>query len=377
MAGEDSQSFDVVVVGGGIAGMSAAFALAQRGHEVAVVEREATLTAHSTGRSAAQFLASYGEPANRVLSAASRDFLASDADGLADNAVLVPRNVLWVAPAGFEDHLVERVDANRVAATECELIDAARTIEICAALDPDWLAGGVIEYGGFDIDVAGLHQAYVRGARASGVTILRDHGVRGLDRQGSSWKVETGSGSLSCDVVVNAAGAWADEVAAVAGTETLGMQPLRRTIFTFSTGHNTDEWPLVIAADETFYFKPEGPSQLLGSPADEHLDRPCDARPREIDVAVGIEAVNQATRLEIRSVRSTWAGLRTFAPDRVPVVGFDRNVGGFFWCAGQGGTGIQTAPAIASLTADLICGDRPAGGVGDLEAELSAERFTA
>lgn len=377
MARDVPNSYDVVVVGGGIAGISAAFALAQRGQQVAVVEREETLTAHSTGRSAAQFLASYGEPANRRLSAASRAFLDSDADGLANSAVLVPRNVLWVAPHGFEDHLEERIEANRVTATDCELLDAERTVAICSALDRQWLAGGVIEYGGFDIDVAELHQAYVRGARALGVTILREHGMRRLARDGSGWQVDTTAGVLGCEVVVNAAGAWADEIAVLAGARALGMQPLRRTIFTFSTAYDTDGWPLVIAADETFYFKPEGPGQLLGSPADERLDSPCDARPREIDVATGIDAINQATRLEIRSVRSTWAGLRTFAPDRVPAVGFDPDVAGFFWCAGQGGTGIQTAPAIASLAADVICGDEAAGGLGNLAAELSPGRFAS
>ena len=377
MARDVSNSYDIVVVGGGIAGISAAFALAQRGMQVAVVEREETLTAHSTGRSAAQFLASYGEPANRRLSAASRAFLDSDADGLADSAVLVPRNVLWVAPHAFEGHLDERIEANRVTATECEPLDVELTIAICSALDPQWLAGGVIEYGGFDIDVAELHQAYVRGARALGVTILREHGARGLARSGSTWHVDTTAGAFSCEVVVNAAGAWADEVAVLAGARALGMRPLRRTVFTFSTTYDADGWPLVIAADETFYFKPEGPGQLLGSPADEHPDSPCNARPREIDVAMGIDAVNQATRLEIRSVRSTWAGLRTFAPDRVPVVGFDPDVVGFFWCAGQGGTGIQTAPAIASLTADVICGDEPTAAAEDLVAELSPRRFVS
>lgn len=370
-----SDAYDVVVVGGGIAGISAAYALGQGGARVALVEREATLTAHSTGRSAAQFLASYGEPANRRLSAASRAFLDSDADGLADSAVLIPRNVLWVAPGGFEDHLQERIEANQVTATACELLDVERAVAICVALSPAWLAGGVIEYGGFDIDVAGLHQAYVRGARAAGVTILREHGVRELRRQGGGWRVETAEGALSCDVVVNAAGAWADEVAGMAGAQPVGMRPLRRTIFTFSTSFDAEDWPLVVAADESFYFKPEGPGQLLGSPADEHLDSPGDAQPREIDVARGIEAVNRATHLGIRSIRATWAGLRTFAPDRVPVVGFDPVIPGFFWCAGQGGTGIQTAPAISTLTAALISDRMVTADLAALTEELSPQRF--
>lgn len=367
---------DVAVVGGGIAGMSAAFELAGSGHEVVLVEREPTLTAHSTGRSAAQFLASYGEAVNRRLSAASRSFLDSNAEGLADDDVLLPRNVLWVAPAGHEAHLEERLEANATTGTVCDRLDVDQAIRVCGVLDPSWLAGAVLEHGGFDIDVAGLHQAYVRGARSRGVRILRQHGVRDLAPVGDGWQVRTVAGDFRCRVVVNAAGAWADEVAGLAGARELGMRPLRRTVFTFATSHDCDEWPLVISADETFYFKPEGPGQLLGSPADEHLDRPGDARPQEIDVAAGIEAVNRATTLAIRAVRSTWAGLRTFSPDRVPVVGFDPQVPGFFWCAGQGGTGIQTAPAIARLTADLIGDDVPAGDLAALEPQLSPKRFT-
>ena len=159
MTDAHSHSFDVVVVGGGIAGMSAAWALARRGQSVAVVEREASLAAHSTGRSAAQLLASYGGPANRILTAASRPFLESGADGLADGELLVPRDVLWVAPAGFERQLSERIDANQTTGTACEPLDAAGAIGLCDALAPEWLDAGVVEYGGFDIDVAALHQA--------------------------------------------------------------------------------------------------------------------------------------------------------------------------------------------------------------------------
>ena len=375
MTDAQSRSFAVVVVGGGIAGMSAAWALARRGHSVAVVEREASLTAHSTGRSAAQLLASYGGPANRNLTAASRPFLESGADGLADGELLVPRDVLWVAPAGFERQLLARVDANRTTGTACEPLDAADAVGFCDALDSDWLNAGVVEYGGFDIDVAALHQAYRRGARDAGATVLREQGVKTLSRRGGGWHVDTGSRSLRCGTVVNAAGAWADEVATVAGLRPIGLQPYRRTVFTFASRYRSGGWPLVIAADESFYFKPEGADQILASPADENPLQPCDAKPREIDVAAGIEAINRATLLDVRAVRSTWAGLRTFAPDRAPVVGFDRDAEGFFWCAGQGGTGIQTSPAIAALTADLISGETPDGLCAELPAELSPERF--
>ena len=368
-------AFDVVVVGGGIAGMSAAWALARRGQSVAVVEREVSLTAHSTGRSAAQFLASYGGPAHRVLSAASRPFLESGAGGLADSELLEPRYVLWVAPAGFDEQLSERIAANRTTATPCERLDAERAVGLCRALDPAWLESAVIEYGGFDIDVAELHQAFLRGARAEGAAVLREHGVKALTRGDRCWHVDVGERILRGAVVVNAAGAWADKVARMAGVRPVGLQPCRRTVFTFASHFESADWPLVVGADESFYFKPEGAGQILASPADEDPVEPCDVKPREIDVAAGIEAVNRATILGVRSIRSTWAGLRTFAPDRVPVVGFDPGAEGFFWCAGQGGTGIQTSPAMAALTADLVSDETPAPPLDGITPQLDPQRF--
>ena len=280
-----------------------------------------------------------------------------------------------MAPAGFEEQLSDRIAANQTTGTICERLNAAGAIGLCPALDPAWLDAGVIEYGGFDIDVAGLHQAFLRGARAEGTTVLREHEVKALARRDGCWHVDVGERALSCATVVNTAGAWADEVARMAGVRPVGLQPYRRTVFTFASHYESASWPLVVGADESFYFKPEGADQFLASPADEEPVAACDVKPREIDIASGIEAINRATVLDVRSVRSTWAGLRTFAPDRLPVVGFDPGAAGFFWCAGQGGAGIQTSPAIAALTADLLSGATPGGLPAGLAVELNPERF--
>ena len=351
------EHFEIAVVGGGIAGASAAWALAQRGHHVVVVEREGSLTAHSTGRSAAQFLLSYSGPVNRALSTASQSFLESDAEGWADHRLMVPRAVLWAAPEDGDEQLDAITAANHSIGADCERLDGDGARTLCPVLDPSWVHGGVVEPGGFDIDVAELHQAFVRSARSSKAVLKRHTGVRRLARRGAGWELDTNGSVIRSKIVVNAAGAWADEIAEMAGAARLGLTPYRRTIFTFASSHESEKWPLVIGADESFYFKPEGAGQFLGSPADEHPEEPCNVKPRELDVAAGIEAINRATLLEIRSIRSAWAGLRTFSPDRNPIVGFDRHLEGFFWCAGQGGTGIQTSPAVAWLTAMLISSD--------------------
>ena len=374
------RSCDAVVIGGGIAGVSAAYALSARGADVVILEREDSLTAHSTGRSAAQYIETYGGPVNQALTVASRDFLLGDADGLADAALLEPRRVLWVAAAGCLDDL-EHLRREMAALTpRLAIVDAAGAMTHCPVLDPGWVAGGLLEEGSYDIDVAGLHQAFLRGARRHGTTVVRSSAVHALERRGSRWEVRTAAGSFVAPVVVNAAGAWADEVARGAGVAPLGLMALRRTIFTFAapSGHPAEDvwcWPLVADIADGFYFKPEGPSQLLGSPADETRDVPCDARPTELDVARGIDAVNRATTLGVRAVRSVWAGLRTFAPDRHPVVGLDETAEGFVWCAGQGGTGIQTSPAIGEVVASIVCGTPPPAGPAGLVQNLSPRRL--
>ena len=374
------RSFDAVVIGGGIAGVSAAYSLSARGADVVVVEQEDSLAVHSTGRSAAQYIETYGGPVNQALTVASREFLLGDADGLADDTVLVRRPSLWVGTAEWLEQL-ERLRLEMLPLSPgLALLEPPEVLAHCPVLDPAWVGGGVLEPDSYDIDVAGLHQAFLRGARRGGATVVRSGAVTAAERLRGHWQVSTAAGSFGAPVVVNAAGAWADEVARMAGVGTLGLTPLRRTIFTFAApgdlpAEDVWRWPLVADIADGFYFKPEGPSQLLGSPADETPDVPCDARAEELDVARGIDAVNGATTLAVRAVRSVWAGLRTFAADRHPVVGFDDAAEGFVWCAGQGGTGIQTSPAMGEAVASVVCGTSPPAALARLMEELSPRRL--
>ena len=261
-----------------------------------------------------------------------------------------------------------------------QTIQPSDAVERCSVLRLDRLAGAALEPDASDIDVLALHQGYVRGLGQAGGTVVRSARVMALDCGDDGWRVGWTGGELTATTVVLAAGAWGDELALAAGAAPIGLLPLRRTIAVCRVPSETAldaAGPLVCDAAHTWYFKPEGPNVLV-SPADETPSPPCDARADEADVALGIERVNEATTLGLRSVVSSWAGLRTFAPDRVPVVGEDPRVSGLFWLVGQGGYGIQTAPAVARCLAGLVAGtglppDLTALGVS--EAQLSPARF--
>ncbi|HEV7763211.1 MAG TPA: FAD-dependent oxidoreductase [Acidimicrobiales bacterium] len=360
---------DVAVIGGGMAGMSIAAELAAT-RSVLVLEQEAQLAHHATGRSAAAFLESYGGPEIRALTRASRPLLEAAA---VDAPLLAPRPLLWVAGPGRERAVAELCgrQAGLVA------LGPADVRQVCPALRPDWVSAAAVEPDAQDLDVAGLHQSYVRAAGRGGVAVARDSRLLAATHDGQRWHLHHAGGTVVAPVVVNAAGAWADAVAGLFGAPPCGLRPLRRTIVIARTGSPVPgDGPLVADVDDGFYFRPEGPHVLL-SPADETPSEPCDARPDEADVALALERVNEATTLGLRSVVTTWAGLRTFAPDRVPVVGYDPRIPGLLWLAGQGGYGIQTAPALARLAATLLTGERsPAAPPIDLDlAALSPARF--
>jgi D-arginine dehydrogenase len=344
---------DVLVIGGGIAGASAACELAADAR-VIVLEQEAAPGMHATGRSAALFSETYGNAAVRALSRASRAFLTAPPEGFCETPLLRPRGALFVAGEAERPRLAAQA-AEAPGAFEALSGEAAR--ERVPILRPEASAAALYEAGAMDIDVDALHQGFLRGLRRRGGRVVADAGVTGLRREAGAWIAATPAGDFAAPVVVNAAGAWADQVAALAGLDGLGLQPKRRTA-ALVDGPELDfaGWPLVIDAGERWYFKPDA-GRLLISPGVETVSQPIDAQPEDLDVAIAADRIERATTLRIGRIRHRWAGLRTFAPDRTPVCGFDPRADGFFWLAGQGGYGIQTAPALAALTARLVRGE--------------------
>lgn len=347
---------DVVVVGGGIAGVSAAAELATAGAEVVLLEAEAQLAHHTTGRSAALFTETYGNEVVRALTVASRSFLEAPPDGF-DRPLLTPRGVLWVAPAGREHLAREQAATTRELVPSVELLDGDAARARCPVLVPEAVATAAWEPEADDIDVHALLTGYRRMASTAGAHLLTGRRLAGGRHAGARWQLDTSTGPLEARVVVDAAGPWADEVAVACGVAPLGMRPLRRTAFLFDLPDRPTDpgWPMVVDLTWAYYFKPES-GRLLGSPADETLSQPCDARPEEIDVARALDAIGNAVGVELRHASHPWAGLRTFAPDHTPVVGADPAVPGFVWLAGQGGYGIQTAPALARAAAAAVLG---------------------
>lgn len=369
--------FDVAVVGGGMAGVSAAYELAKT-HRVAVLEAEGQLAFHSTGRSAAMFFQNYGAGPIRPLTVASYPFLSCPPDGLADAPLLSPRGALWVARPDQMDLLPEVAEAGVATGARVFELSPEEASEKVPALRVGTLGGALWEPDPQELDVAAIHQVYVRGLRRHGGTVLTSFPVESLTRRDGVWHVGSVASKVTARAVVNAAGAWGDAVASLAGVTPVGLQPFRRTAFMVAGERAWSGWPMVVNVAHEFYFKPDG-GQILCSPADETPSEPTDARPDPIDVALAIERINAATTLDIRAVRSEWAGLRTFAPDRALVVGPDPDEPTFYWLVGQGGTGIQAAPAAAELLAAQVRSDPipthlEAAGVDPLE--LSPARAT-
>ncbi|ADP14652.1 FAD dependent oxidoreductase family protein 3 [Achromobacter xylosoxidans A8] len=347
--------YDYAVIGAGIAGASVAYRLSATA-SVAVLEREAQPGYHSTGRSAAMFMETYGTAQIKALTRASRAFYENPPQGFSEHPLLSPRGVLYIATPEQQDLLREVYDDFRSQSPNVTLIDAAQAVERVPCLRGEQICGAIEEPDARDIDVHALHQGFLRGMTRQGAVLHNQAEVVSAAHADGVWTLTLSDGrSLRARALVNAAGAWADHAAALCGASPVGLQPCRRTAFTFSGPPDVDfaHWPAVVGVDESYYFKPDA-GQLLGSPANADPVAAHDVVPEELDVATGIYRIETATSLTIRRPKHTWAGLRSFVRDGDFVVGWDADAPAFFWLAAQGGYGIQTAAATSELAAALL-----------------------
>ena len=360
---------DVLVIGAGMAGVGAAARLAPHAR-VAVLEMEERPSYHTTGRSAATFILNYGNAVLRALNRASEEVLRTGGD-LGSAGFLSPRGLLYVAAAGHEAHLDHALEG----AAGMEEILPGEAAELFPLLRQDKVVRAAVERDASDIDVDALLQAFLRTLRAHGGDLVTRAEVTAMRREGRTWRVETAAGPFEAPVAINASGAWGDVIAGRAGISPVGLQPMRRSIAVVPVPNRRDPriWPLTASAAEDWYVKPEG-GRLWVSPADEDPVAPHDAWPDDMVLAEGIDRFQRMVDMEVTRIERSWAGLRTFAPDRTPVVGPDPEAEGFVWLVGQGGYGIQTSPALSQLAADMVLGLPPA--LPDaIVAALSPSRF--
>lgn len=347
--------YDFAVIGAGIAGASVAAELARHG-TVAVLEMERQPGYHTTGRSAAVFAPIYGPAAIRALTRASEPFFRAPPDGFTDVPLFAPRGILMMSRAEQLDAL-EGLIADVSGKAAVARLDESGLRDLNPLVREGYAVAGMHDPNGQDIDVAALHQGYLRALRGRGGQVLAGAEVSGLDRDGDGWRIATTAGEIRAGVVVNAAGAWAEQVGTMAGAEPVGLIPKRRTALIVAAPQDRDmrHAPITIDIDEQFYLKPDA-GRLLISPADETPSAPCDAQPDEMDVAVCVDRIETAFDLTVRRIETKWAGLRSFVADKCPVAGFSDRVDGFYWLAGQGGYGIQSAPALSRFAAAQVAG---------------------
>jgi D-arginine dehydrogenase len=367
---------DIVIVGAGIAGASLAYELAAS-RRVVLLEREDRPGYHSTGRSAAMLITSYGTHAVRALTKASRSFFEGPPEGFCARPLLAPRAHLTIARHDQLGRLAEVEAEIRPAVPSLQRLDRDGVLRAAPLVARDYAAAGLYEPDSMAIDDAGLHQGYLAGLQRKGGRLLTDAEVLKVGRAaGGGWRLETQAGVVEAAVLVNAAGAWADRLATMAGIAPLGVQPLRRTAVLIDPPEGIDvrALPMIYDVAEEFYAKPEG-GALMVSPADQTPSAAVDAQPEELDVAIAVDRYETLTGTTVRRLGRRWAGLRSFARDHELVLGFDPTAAGFFWLAGQGGSGIMTAPGAARLAAAQIGGRQPDDDLVPLVDRLSPGRF--
>ncbi|TCH96114.1 FAD-binding oxidoreductase [Roseococcus sp. SYP-B2431] len=365
----DTRFFDALVIGAGIAGATAGAHLSPT-HKVALLEAEESAGYHTTGRSAAIWILSYGSEDAQILTGASRRFLENPPPGFTEVPIAHPRAVLNLAKA---EDLGDLQDALLHGRTTLTLAQAQALVP---ALKIGSVAGAAIEYDAFDIDIAALHQGFLKQIRANGGVLALRNRVGRIWREKGAWHAEGAGGEVyAAPVIVNAAGAWGDVVATIAGVTAIGLQPKRRTALIIDPGeYDTADWPMVVDVNHSWYVRPEARRKLMVSPADETDSAPMDAQPDELDVAIAIDRMQQCLDIPVTRVEHRWAGLRTFTPDRGLAIGASEQAG-FFWFCGQGGYGIQTAPAAGRLLAQLIRGETPDADVLPAIAPTDPTRF--
>jgi len=362
-------TFDVIVLGAGMAGASVAAELAPQ-RRVLLLELEDQPGRHTTGRSAAMFFESYGNATVRGLTRASRAFLEQPPEGFADVALMTPRAALFVAGSDAASRLQDLLSSFQEG-TGLKPLPRDEALRLVPILRPEAVVAAALDDSGRDMEVAAILQGYLRLLRRAGAQVVLGAGEVSFNRHAGQWTVDSRAGRFQAPVLVNATGAWADVVARQAGARPVGLQPMRRTAMTIPAleDHDTRHWPMVIDVDETVYFKPDA-GQFLLSPANEDPMDPCDVAPEELDIAIAVDRFEALTSHPVRRIAHRWAGLRSFVADRSPVAGWDTQADGFFWLAGQGGYGIQMAPALARAAAALVLGQA-------LPADIAAQGVTA
>lgn len=350
---------DVAVIGGGIAGASFAYRVAGR-RSLVVLEREAHVGYHATGRSAAEFSRQFQSAWVGLLAEGSYPFFATPPDGFTAIDLLIPRGNLVIAGPERADRVAPALAEVRLTSPDARRVSVEEAVAMVPFLDGSQIAGAFYDPWCWDMEVDALLQGYLRAARHAGAEVLTNRPIEAITREGEAYRLDTPAGPIFARTIVDAAGAWADDIAAMAGLPRLGLTPMRRTAITVDgpPGLDLTSVPGVNEIDEDYYFKPEG-GRILASAADATPSEPCDAAPEEIDVATAAYALEQATTLNVRRISHKWAGLRTFAPDHRQVVGFSGLDPDFFWLAGQGGSGILTSPALSAWAAGLFLDGRP------------------
>lgn len=352
-----ADQYDFLVIGAGAAGSSVAYELSRRG-KVALVERESAPAYHSTSRSAAVLAENYGPVGWQRLSSASRAFFENPPASFAEHALLKPLGALFFATSDEAPILEASARELTQRGVAHHLMSPREALALCPVVKIEPFALALYEPGCADIDAASLVQGYLKLARRNGADVVLESEALKIERSGGQWQVQAGKTDLRAPVLVNAAGAWADDIAALAGLPKRGVKPYRRTAITFDPpqGYDAMRWPMTFDTAETWYFKPEA-GRIMVSPVDKTPTAPCDCQPEELDIAIAADRIQQVTTMEVKRIHRSWAGLRTFAPDEQPVIGPDPVEPSFHWLAGQGGNGVMGGPAAAQLCAALALGE--------------------